>query len=256
MRPPRYRGSMWPRAPDRPPRVQRCSLLATTRASEPPWSERLGCSPPATPPCLMMGQASPLSKPTAAPESCAGCELKRARRSVRPSAGCPERSEQSDSLHYAANMSLLPALTGSFSTPAADNPTGAMMDAAYAHHDIDARYVNCDVAAEDLADAVRGATAMGWIGFNCSLPHKVAVIQLLDELAESARLIGAVNCAVRRNRPMDWGEHRRPRFSRLIAHRCRPGWSAGPDSRRRRGGPRDSCRTCTRGSIRALGGEP
>ena len=74
-----------------------------------------------------------------------------------------------------------------------------MMDAAYAHHDIDARYVNCDVAAEDLADAVRGATAMGWIGFNCSLPHKVAVIQLLDELAESARLIGAVNCAVRRN---------------------------------------------------------
>ena len=96
-------------------------------------------------------------------------------------------------------MSLLPALTGSFSTPAADNPTGAMMEAAYAHHGIDARYVNCDVAAEDLADAVRGATAMGWIGFNCSLPHKVAVIQLLDELAESARLIGAVNCAVRRN---------------------------------------------------------
>ena len=73
-------------------------------------------------------------------------------------------------------MSLLPDLTGSFSTPAADNPTGAMMEAAYAHHGIDARYVNCDVAASDLADAVRGATAMGWIGFNCSLPHKVALI--------------------------------------------------------------------------------
>jgi shikimate dehydrogenase len=100
---------------------------------------------------------------------------------------------------YAALMSLLPALTGSFSTPAADNPTVAMMEAAYAHHGIDARYINCDVAAEDLADAVRGATAMGWIGFNCSLPHKVAVIDLLDELAESAGLIGAVNCAVRRD---------------------------------------------------------
>jgi shikimate dehydrogenase len=95
-------------------------------------------------------------------------------------------------------MSLLPALTGSFSTPAAGNPTVAIMEAAYAHHDIDARYINCEVAAEDLSDAVRGATAMGWIGFNCSLPHKVAVIELLDELAESARLIGAVNCAVRR----------------------------------------------------------
>jgi shikimate dehydrogenase len=73
------------------------------------------------------------------------------------------------------------------------------MEAAYHHHDIDARYLNCDVAAEHLGDAVRGATAMGWIGFNCSLPHKVAVIELLDELADSARLIGAVNCAIRSN---------------------------------------------------------
>jgi shikimate dehydrogenase len=96
-------------------------------------------------------------------------------------------------------MSLLPALTGSFSTPAAGNPTVAIMEAAYLHHDIDARYLNCDVAAEHLGDAVRGATAMGWIGFNCSLPHKVAVIGLLDELADSARLIGAVNCAIRSN---------------------------------------------------------
>jgi shikimate dehydrogenase len=102
-------------------------------------------------------------------------------------------------LYYAAHMSLLPALTGSFSTPAAGNPTVAMMEAAYTHHGIDARYINCEVAAENLADAVHGATAMGWIGFNCSLPHKVAVIELLDELAESARLIGAVNCAVRRD---------------------------------------------------------
>ena len=96
-------------------------------------------------------------------------------------------------------MSLLPALTGSFSTPAAGNPTVAMMEAAYRHHGIDARYLNCDVAAEHLVDAVRGVTAMGWIGFNCSLPHKVAVLGLMDELADSAHLIGAVNCAVRRN---------------------------------------------------------
>ncbi len=96
-------------------------------------------------------------------------------------------------------MSLLPALTGSFSTPAAGNPTVAIMEAAYHHHDIDARYLNCEVAAEHLGDAVRGATTMGWIGFNCSLPHKVAVIELMDELADSARLIGAVNCAIRSN---------------------------------------------------------
>jgi shikimate dehydrogenase len=107
------------------------------------------------------------------------------------------RRSEAPPYYYAAHMSLLPALTGSFSTPAAGNPTVAIMEAAYAHHGIDARYINCDVAAEDLSSAVRGAQAMGWIGFNCSLPHKVAVIELLDELAESARLIGAVNCAVR-----------------------------------------------------------
>jgi shikimate dehydrogenase len=38
---------------------------------------------------------------------------------------------------------------------------------------------------------------MGWIGFNCSLPHKVAVIDLIDGLDRSADLIGAVNCVVR-----------------------------------------------------------
>jgi shikimate dehydrogenase len=39
---------------------------------------------------------------------------------------------------------------------------------------------------------------MGWAGFNCSLPHKVEVIRYLDGLGESAKIIGAVNCVVRR----------------------------------------------------------
>ena len=51
---------------------------------------------------------------------------------------------------------------------------------------------------EKLADAVAGARAMSWAGFNCSIPHKVAVIEHLDGLGESASVIGAVNCAVRR----------------------------------------------------------
>ncbi len=93
--------------------------------------------------------------------------------------------------------SLLPAITGSFSSPAAGNPTGAMVEAAYAFHDLDVRYLNCDVKPSNLADAVAGATAMGWVGFNCSLPHKVAVIELIDGLDRSAELIGAVNCVVR-----------------------------------------------------------
>ena len=97
------------------------------------------------------------------------------------------------------DRSFLSTLTGSFSTPAADNPTVAVMEAAYRHHGLDARYLNCEVPPEGLADAVRGARAMGWAGFNCSIPHKVAVIAHLDGLAESARIIGAVNCVVIRD---------------------------------------------------------
>ena len=40
---------------------------------------------------------------------------------------------------------------------------------------------------------------MGWAGFNCSIPHKVTVIGQIDGLAESARIIGAVNCVVIRD---------------------------------------------------------
>lgn len=93
---------------------------------------------------------------------------------------------------------FLPALTGCFAQPVAENPTVVMMEAAFRHHGLHCRYINMDVAPENLAAAVRGAKAQGYIGFNCSLPHKVAVIEHLDGLAESARLIGAVNCAVKR----------------------------------------------------------
>jgi shikimate dehydrogenase len=95
-------------------------------------------------------------------------------------------------------LNFLSILTGSFATPAAENPTVAMVEAAYRHHDLDARYINCDVAPDMLGDAVRGARAMGWAGFNCSIPHKVAVIEHLDGLGDSAAVIGAVNCVVRR----------------------------------------------------------
>src|SRR6516225_686175 len=97
----------------------------------------------------------------------------------------------------AEQQTFLSMISGSFATPAAENPTVAMMEAAYEHHH-NARYLNCDVAPEALADAVRGARAMGWVGFNCSIPHKVAVIKHLDGVGSSAAIIGAVNCVVRR----------------------------------------------------------
>lgn len=72
------------------------------------------------------------------------------------------------------------------------------MEAAFLHHKLDWRYLNCEVAPEDLGAAVRGARAMGWAGFHCSIPHKIAVIDHLDGLGESAEIMQAVNTVVRR----------------------------------------------------------
>ncbi|MEP6671919.1 MAG: shikimate dehydrogenase [Chthoniobacter sp.] len=99
----------------------------------------------------------------------------------------------------ATTQNFLPELVGSMSQGAAGNPTVAVMEAAFTHHGLHWRYVNMEVAPADLGNAVRGAKAMGFRGFNCSLPHKVTVIPHLDGLGESAGIMGAVNCVVRRD---------------------------------------------------------
>jgi shikimate dehydrogenase len=89
-------------------------------------------------------------------------------------------------------------LVAVFGQPVAENPTQAMVEAAFRHHGLDWRYLTIEVAPGGLAAAVAGARAMGFRGFNCTIPHKVAVVPLLDELGESAALMGTVNCVVRR----------------------------------------------------------
>ena len=129
----------------------------------------------------------------------------------RPDIACPD---DPDSNHF-AHSGILPApgalrcatvtqnfladLTGSFATSAAQNPTVQLMEAAYTDAGINCRYLNCEVPPERLHDAIRGAIGMGWLGFNCSIPHKVAVTEYLDELAPSAAIIGAVNTVINRD---------------------------------------------------------
>ena len=90
-------------------------------------------------------------------------------------------------------------LVGCFGFPVAENPTQAMIEPAFRALGLDWRYLSLEVRPENLAAAVAGARAFGFRGFNCTIPHKVAVIQHLDGLGESASLMGAVNCVVNRN---------------------------------------------------------
>jgi shikimate dehydrogenase len=90
-------------------------------------------------------------------------------------------------------------LVGVFGYPVAENPTQAMIEPAFADLGLDWRYLTVEVKPEDLGDAVRGVRAMNWRGFNCTIPHKVAVIPHLDRLSEAAEAIGAVNCVICRD---------------------------------------------------------
>jgi shikimate dehydrogenase len=92
------------------------------------------------------------------------------------------------------SRSFKQVLTAVFGSPVAENPTQAMAEAAYRALGLDWRYLTIEVPPSHLGDAVRGAVAMGFRGFNCTIPHKVAVVPLLDELSSAAAVIGAVNC--------------------------------------------------------------
>src|SRR6185437_16692255 len=67
----------------------------------------------------------------------------------------------------AASRSFRQGLVGVFGYPVAENPTQAMLEPAFADMGLDWRYLTVEVRPEDLGDAVRGARAMNWHGFNC-----------------------------------------------------------------------------------------
>lgn len=81
--------------------------------------------------------------------------------------------------------------------PVAGNPTQYMMEKAFAAAGLDWEYLTCEVSPERLADAIRGLRALSFKGANFTIPHKVAVIPLLDGLSPAAELMGAVNCVNR-----------------------------------------------------------
>jgi shikimate dehydrogenase len=84
-------------------------------------------------------------------------------------------------------------LVGVFGSPVAENPTTVIFEAAFQKLGLRWKYLTMEVKREGLADAVRGLRAMNMRGINLTIPHKVAVLKYLDEIATDAKLMGAVN---------------------------------------------------------------
>lgn len=87
-------------------------------------------------------------------------------------------------------------LLGLMGRPVEHSLSPAMHNAAFSAEGLDYVYVAMDVNPEKLPEAVRGAVALGFRGFNLTMPHKEKVIPLLDEIDGAAKVSGAVNTVV------------------------------------------------------------
>ena len=90
-------------------------------------------------------------------------------------------------------------LTGVFGDPVDDNPTGVVEEAGYRACGLNYRYLVVKVLPEDLETAMKSVRAFHMKGFYLTMPHKIRVIEYLDELSEAASIIGAVNTVINKD---------------------------------------------------------
>ena len=69
----------------------------------------------------------------------------------------------------------------------------AFQQAAFDHHGLPARYEVWETPPDDLERRVAELRSEPLLGFNVTVPHKEAVLPLLDEVTDWARTVGAVN---------------------------------------------------------------
>jgi len=87
-------------------------------------------------------------------------------------------------------------VVGVIGWPIAHSVSPAMYNAAFRTLGMDWCYVPFPVRPERVPEAVAGARALGLRGINATVPHKQALVPLVDALTPAARAIGAVNTVV------------------------------------------------------------
>lgn len=90
-------------------------------------------------------------------------------------------------------------VVGLIGHPVGHSKSPEMMNRAFRACGLPFVYLAFDVAPSELGAAVRGMQALGFRGWNVTIPHKVAILEHLDEVEETAREIGAVNTVVSRD---------------------------------------------------------
>ena len=92
-----------------------------------------------------------------------------------------------------ATISATTRFCAVYGHPVKHSASPAMHNAAIEALGLDWKYLAFDVLPENLAEAIRGAAAMKFVGLNLTVPHKLLAMDLISELDSSARTWGAVN---------------------------------------------------------------
>ncbi len=91
-----------------------------------------------------------------------------------------------------------PTYVGLLGWPVGHSRSPAMHRAAFEAHGLDWEYLLLPVPPERVREAVWGLRALGFAGANVTVPHKQAVMEVLDEVTAEAQAIGAVNTILHR----------------------------------------------------------
>ncbi len=96
-------------------------------------------------------------------------------------------------------ISVKTRLCGLIGDPVEHSMSPVMHNAAFREIGLDYLYLPFRVKREELDKAIEGMRALNIRGLNVTIPHKVAVLQFLDELDPLAEKIDAVNTIVNDN---------------------------------------------------------
>ena len=93
-----------------------------------------------------------------------------------------------------------PIRLGVFGHPVAHSLSPQIQNAALKDDKIDVQYAAFDIAPDSLAEALRLARNLEFVGLNLTVPHKIPALEHIDDVDPAARKIGAVNVVAIRER--------------------------------------------------------
>lgn len=90
-------------------------------------------------------------------------------------------------------------LTGLLGSPVAHSKSPLMHNEAFKELGLNYVYLCFDVPENNLKVAYKGLKKLNVAGFNCTMPDKTLICELVDELSPAASMIGAVNTVVNKD---------------------------------------------------------